>query len=187
MSSAWPRSLGCWVGFVRLEVTGPGRQESSRLRRAHGLSRPRRRAIAAASPRPTTPAWPGSSRRGRRRSWGVMNGPWPICRFVRPSATRASTSPLAGSGRAMPPETAAPRARPTCRPARRAGGGDHDPLGPQGPCRADNGAYPLGVKVSDRELAAVPMRDTTGTASGLHRAPYRRITVREPTLWRGDP
>jgi hypothetical protein len=65
-----------------------------------------------------------------------MNGPWPICRFVRPSATRASTSPLARSGRAMPPETAAPRARPTCRPARRAGGGDHDPLGPQGPCRA---------------------------------------------------
>ena len=30
----------------------------------------------------------------------------------------------------------------------------------------DQGSYPLGVKVTDRELAAVPLRATTGTGSG---------------------
>jgi AcrR family transcriptional regulator len=35
---------------------------------------------------------------------------------------------------------------------------DHDPFGPQGSRRVGQSAYPLGVKVSDRELAAVPMR-----------------------------
>jgi len=30
----------------------------------------------------------------------------------------------------------------------------------------DQGSYPLGVKVSDRELAAVPLGGTTGTGSG---------------------
>jgi hypothetical protein len=35
---------------------------------------------------------------------------------------------------------------------------DHDPFGPQGSRPVGQSAYPLGVKVSDRELAAVPMR-----------------------------
>jgi Rhodopirellula transposase DDE domain len=35
---------------------------------------------------------------------------------------------------------------------------DHDPFRPQGSRRVGQSAYPLGVKVSDRELAAVPMR-----------------------------
>src|SRR5215207_3663559 len=58
----------------------------------HRLSRPSRWAIAAASPRPATP-----SLARIRDTWtlavlGVMNSAWPICRLVRPSATRASTS-----------------------------------------------------------------------------------------------
>jgi hypothetical protein len=42
-------------------------EEQPRPRRDPCLSRPSRWAIAAASPRPATPAWPGSVRRGRRR------------------------------------------------------------------------------------------------------------------------
>jgi hypothetical protein len=40
------------------------------------------------------------------------------------------------------------------------------PFGPQGSRRVGQSAYPLGVKVSDRELAAVRCANTTGTASG---------------------
>jgi hypothetical protein len=41
---------------------------------------------------------------------------------------------------------------------RRADRGNPDPFGPAGPSGAGPGSYPLGVKVSDRELAAVLLR-----------------------------
>src|SRR5215217_3928347 len=69
----------------------------------HGLSRPSRWAIAAASPRPVTPSLARILETWTLAVLGVMNSAWPICRFVRPSATSASTST---SRRVRPSEVA---------------------------------------------------------------------------------
>jgi hypothetical protein len=58
----------------------------------HCLSRPRRWAIAAASPRPATPSLARILETWMLAVLGVMNSAWPICRLVRPAATSASTS-----------------------------------------------------------------------------------------------
>jgi len=58
----------------------------------------------------------------------------------------------------------------------------------------DQGSYPLGVKVSDRELAAVPLRrHDLARGVELHRPPRRRIATPElllpppPPRYRGPP
>ena len=54
----------------------------------HGLSRPSRWAIAAASPRPVTPSLARILETWTLAVLGVMNSCWPIWRLVRPAATR---------------------------------------------------------------------------------------------------
>src|SRR5512132_2517449 len=55
--------------------------------RDHGLSRPRRWATAAASPRPATPSLARILETWTPAVLGAMNSSWPICRLVRPAAT----------------------------------------------------------------------------------------------------
>jgi hypothetical protein len=125
-------------------------------------------------------AWPGSSRRGRRRSWGVMNGPRPICRFVRPSATRASTSAsrrvrpsdAAGDGGAsgeadLSTRSSSRRRRP--RPARASRSVPRWTMAPiRWASRSPTGSWRR-YRCATRLARRVE----------LHRAPYRRITVRD--------
>ena len=56
------------------------------------MSRPSRWAIAAASPRPAAPSLARILETWTLAVLGVMYSAWPICRFVRPAATNASTS-----------------------------------------------------------------------------------------------
>lgn len=66
----------------------------------------------------------------------------------------------------MPPETAAPRRGRPVDPLVEPGAATTTRSGLKVRAALDNGAYPLGVKVSDRELVAVPMRRHDCTASG---------------------
>jgi hypothetical protein len=94
-SSEWPTPREAWVGFARPDVTEPG-AEGHHAMTGHGLSRPSRWAIAAASPRPVTPSLARILETWTLAVFGVMNSAWPICWLVRPSATSASTSASRG-------------------------------------------------------------------------------------------
>jgi hypothetical protein len=65
----------------------PRRERAARADADHRWSRPRRWAIAAASPRPATPSLARILETWMLAVFGVMNSAWPICRLVRPAAT----------------------------------------------------------------------------------------------------
>src|SRR4029453_7171951 len=85
------RTAGAWRGFARsVHRTGAGGERPNVG--GHCLSSPRRWASAAASPRPATPSLARMWETCRLAVFSVMNSDWPICRLVRPAATKASTS-----------------------------------------------------------------------------------------------
>ena len=72
------------VGSARPDGTESARnEERPSSRQGHCLSRPRRWAIAAASPRPVTPSLARILETWTPAVLGVMNSAWPICRLVR--------------------------------------------------------------------------------------------------------
>jgi hypothetical protein len=62
----------------------PGRGRAATADADHCWSRPRRWAIAAASPRPATPSLARILETWMLAVLGVMNSAWPICRFAWP-------------------------------------------------------------------------------------------------------
>ena len=58
---------------------------------------------------------------------------------------------------------------------------------PDQPAELDCSRYPLGVKVSDNELAAVPIWRHDWHGEGNYSIPSRRPHSRKSTLWCGGP
>lgn len=133
-------------------------------------------------------SWPGSSRRGRRRSLGGDE---------RPLADLPVRPALGDQGQHL---RLSPGQAERCRRRqRRLGEADLSTRSSSRgrrprPARASR-SVPRWTMAPIRWASRSPTgswwryrcADTTARRVELHRAPYRRITVREPTLWRGDP